>query len=75
MSTPSQATLEELRVAEIAVTLVETRIRERMERCEYAESGPRAYENAERAVAAAFRDVFDSFRRIRHGITKQGGGS
>jgi len=68
-------TSEELRIAEMAVALVETRIREHLGRCNYCETGPRAYEQASLAISAAFKDVRGSFHRIRNDITKQGGGS
>ncbi len=75
MSAPKTPTTEELRIAEMAVALVETRIRERMERCTYCDQGPNAYRQAEMAIAAAFKDVRGSFHRIRNEITKEVGGS
>lgn len=73
-----QATTEELRIAEMAVALVERRIRERMECCTYCDQGPNAYIQAERAVADSFTDVRKLFATIRRDIArveKQGGGS
>lgn len=60
----------QIRIAETAVALVETRIRERMAACPYCDQGPNAYREADNAVRAAFRDVYDSFRRIRHDPTR-----
>jgi hypothetical protein len=78
MSTPRQATAEELRIAEMAVALVERRIKERMDACTYCDQGPNAYRQAEDAVRAAFEDVRKSFATIRRDIAraeKQVGGS
>lgn len=70
MSPPRQATAEELRIAEMAVALVETRIREHMEHCTYCDQGPNAYNQADRAVAAAFEDVRKAFATIRRDIAR-----
>jgi hypothetical protein len=70
MNTPKS---EELRLVEMAVALVETRIRERMAACTYCDQGPNAYNQAEEAVRLAFEDVRKSFDRIRNEIAKEGG--
>ncbi len=70
MSTSRQMTPEELHVAEMAVALVEERIRHRVARCTYCEKGPDVYKQVEAAIKVAFRDVYDHFRRIKHGITR-----
>lgn len=75
MSTPIRLTTEDLRIAEMAVALVEIRIREHLYACPYRDDGSNAYREAENAIRAAFVEVRDSFERIRKDITKEGGGS
>lgn len=75
MNTP---TSEELRTAEMAVALVETRIKKNLAaHCTYCD-GVTAYTQAEAAVEAAFEDVRKLFATIRRNIAraeKQVGGS
>ncbi len=71
MSTFSTMTSEELRIAERAVALVEIRIREHLYACPYCDKGPEAYREAEKAVRGAFRDMYDSLRKMRHEIGKE----
>ncbi len=67
-------TAKELRIAESAVALVRTRIRGRLDECGFCETGPIAYEQASRAIDAAFNDVRGALRQIENEIKNQGGG-
>lgn len=69
----SIVTTQELLIAESAVALVETRIRERLDACTYCDQGPNAYGQAELAIWKAFKDVRGSFHRIRNEIAKKSG--
>lgn len=71
----TKITSSELAVAEMVVALVETRIRERLDRCPYCESGSNAYTQASLAVNAAFKDTRGIFHKIRNEIAEQGRGS
>ncbi len=70
MTMPRIATAEELRVAEIAVALIEIRIREHLYACPYRDDGPEAYREAENAIRAVFVEVRGSFERIRRDIAR-----
>jgi hypothetical protein len=65
----------QIRIAEMAVALAETRIRERLGQCGYCESGHNAYGQASLAINAAFKDVRGVFHKMRHEISDEGEGS
>jgi aerobic-type carbon monoxide dehydrogenase small subunit (CoxS/CutS family) len=66
---------EQIRIAEMAVALVDTRIKERLDQCGYCESGHNAYAQASLAISAAFKDVRGVFHKMRHEISDEGEGS
>lgn len=65
-------TIKELRIAEMAVSLVRGRINTHMDRCTYCDHGHNAYDQADHAVSAAFKDVQNSFDKIRREIAEGG---
>ena len=64
----------QIQIAEMAVALVETRVRERLGRCPYRDLGSNAYQETSLAVSAAFKDVRGVFHKMRREIDKEGGG-
>ncbi len=64
MNTPRRATVEELRIAEIVITLVEWRIAERLEQCPYRDDGVKAYASAEAAIDAGIKDARNAVQYV-----------
>ncbi len=75
MSTGPSPASEELRVIEYALSVIEARIKQRMDACDYCDQGINAYAQAEHAIAAAFKDIRGRVHRARNLARKQVGGS
>ncbi len=75
MSTGPNPASEELRVIEYALSVVEARIKARMDACTFCDQGTNAYAQAEHAIAAAFKDVRGRIHRVRNIARKKAGGS
>lgn len=59
-----------VRIIDATIEMVDACIKARLDRCEYMDSGPRAYQEAEKAIKAGLRDA----RGYAHRMRNQGNG-